>query len=305
MTEPTFSIIVPTYNRAAQLATCLEGLAQLDYPRDRFEVVVVDDGSETAPEPVVAPFRNRLNLTLLAQDHGGPSAARNAGAAVARGRYLAFTDDDCMPAPDWLRALEARFRTTPAQVIGGPTINAYPENVYAATSQVILDMILARYGADPGQACFLASNNLAAPADLFHAIGGFDSSQFPLAAGEDRDICERWLEYGCGITCAPEVRVFHAHRLTLRSFCRQHLNRGRASLWLAEARRKRGAGEAGSEGASFLGRLRQLASSLSQTRRRQLSLIAALLVVWRICHTAGWAWEWLGARARKAANSQT
>jgi glycosyltransferase involved in cell wall biosynthesis len=297
MTEPTFSIIVPTYNRAAQLARCLEGLAQLDYPRDRFEVIVADDGSDVSPQTAITPFHNRLDVTLLAQDHGGPSAARNAGAAVARGQFLAFTDDDCKPAPNWLRALEARFRTTPSQVIGGPTINAYPENVYAVTSQVILDMMFARCNADPSQACFLASNNLAVAADLFHAVGGFDSSQFPIAAGEDRDICERLLEQGHGITFAPEVRVFHVHPLSLRSFCLQHLNRGRARIWLGEARRRRGTQQSRDKGGSFLETCRLATRSLAQTGRRQIPLVTLLLVVWRVCHAAGLAWEWLSTQA--------
>jgi glycosyltransferase involved in cell wall biosynthesis len=304
MTEPTFSIIVPTYNRAAQLASCLEGLARLDYPRDRFEVLVVDDGSETSPEIVIAPFRGRVEVTLLAQEHGGPAAARNTGARAARGRYLVFTDDDCTPAADWLRALESRFGETPFHAIGGPTTNAYPDNIFAVTSQLILDMMFARSNADPSKAHLLASNNLALPADGFHAIHGFDASQFPIAAGEDRDICERWVDHGHGIIYASEVRVCHAHRLSLSDFCRQHFDRGRAVFWLGEARRKRGAGEAGGEGASFLETFRLSARSLAQTRRRQLPSIAVLLAVWRICHSAGLSWEWMSARTRQVVRAR-
>src|SRR5437870_3627411 len=92
---PTFSIIVPTFQRPVQLATCLQALAGLRYPRERFEVFVVDDGSSVPPSDVVARIRGEINITLLIQHHSGPAAARNAGAERARGHVLAFTDDDC------------------------------------------------------------------------------------------------------------------------------------------------------------------------------------------------------------------
>jgi len=297
MPEPTFSIIIPTRNRAAQLTNCLGGLARLDYPRQKFEVIVVDDGSDASPGAVVAAFSKQLDMTLLERAHEGPSAARNAGAAVARGRFLAFTDDDCTPAQDWLQALQARFRRTPFHAIGGPTVNAYPENIYAATSQLIVDMMFASYNTDPNRACFLASNNLAVPAELFHAILGFDARHFPLAAGEDRDICERWREQGHGIVYAPEVRVFHAHRLTLRSFCRQHLNRGRAAFWLQQARRRRGSAPSGEAERSLAETFRLATGRLAKAGWSRALPIAVLLVVWRACHAAGLAWEWLHTQA--------
>lgn len=95
--QPFFSIIIPTYNRPERLATCIQSLAHLDYSRDRFEVIVVDDGSPMPLEPVVAPFQNKFDVTLIKQPNAGPATARNTGAARASGQFLVFTDDDCMP----------------------------------------------------------------------------------------------------------------------------------------------------------------------------------------------------------------
>ena len=103
--QPFFSIIIPTYNRPKQLVVCLESLADLEYPRDCFEVLVVDDGSEISLEPVIAPFHKRINLTLLKQTNAGPAAARNTGARQAKGDFLTFVDNDCKPASDWLKVL--------------------------------------------------------------------------------------------------------------------------------------------------------------------------------------------------------
>src|SRR5690242_9960611 len=129
--QPFFSIIVPTYERPEQVAACLKALARLKYPRERFEVIIVDDGSQTAPNAAVEFLQGRLHVTLLLQAHAGPAAARNAGAMRARGKYLAFTDDDCLPAPDWLQALTACFDRAPDHLVGGRIINAFPENPYS------------------------------------------------------------------------------------------------------------------------------------------------------------------------------
>src|SRR3712207_1403127 len=94
---PFFSVIVPTYERPAQLAACLGALARLDCPAASFEVIVVDDGSAAAPGRRLDEFRDLLDVRLLTQANAGPAAARNRGASEARGSFLAFTDDDCAP----------------------------------------------------------------------------------------------------------------------------------------------------------------------------------------------------------------
>src|SRR5215510_13892949 len=88
MRQPFVSIVIPTYNRPSQLVRCLDGLAQLTYPENCFEVIVVDDGGPIDLTPAIARYRDQLNLTLLRQSRGGPGVARNAGAAVAQGDII-------------------------------------------------------------------------------------------------------------------------------------------------------------------------------------------------------------------------
>ena len=76
---PFFSVIIPTYARPGLLAGCLESLTRMDYPRSRFEVLVVDDGGDVSLEQVIDRVRNQLEVKLLRQDHLGPAAARNRG----------------------------------------------------------------------------------------------------------------------------------------------------------------------------------------------------------------------------------
>src|SRR5690349_1600870 len=133
-----FSIIIPTYNRPQPLRHCLIALARLDYPRGQFEVIVVDDGSHESLAALVTDFDDCLDVRLLREEHAGPGIARNAGAAQARGEFLVFTDDDCAPFPDWLKALENRVAREPDCLVGGATVNGYPNNIYATASQLLI-----------------------------------------------------------------------------------------------------------------------------------------------------------------------
>lgn len=286
--NPFFSIVIPTYSRPERLATCLQSIAVLDYPRDRFEVIVVDDGSKSPLDSVVAPFQNQLNLTLLRQLNSGPATARNTGAAHARGKYLVFTDDDCMPTPSWLQVLERRFATIPNCLIGGRTFNALPDNLYSTASQLLLDYLYSYYNADPEQARFFASNNFALPADYFRQIGSFDTS-FPLAAGEDRELCDRLVHNGYSMVYVPDANIDHAHKLTLRSFWRQHFNYGRGAFHFHQVRARRNQEPIKVEPSSFYANL--LSYPFSQKSTQPALLLSALFFLSQVANVAGFFWE--------------
>jgi len=283
---PHFSIIVPTYARTRQISDCLQSLVRLDYPRDRFEVIIVNDGGPTVPEMVVRPVRDRLNVKIIEQTHAGPATARNTGAAQAKGEFLVFTDDDCAPSVDWLQTLAARFAATPSHIIGGQTLNAIPNDLYSTASQVLLDYLYAYYNVGSDRS-FFASNNLALARELFYEVGGFDT-RFPLAAGEDRDFCNRWLQRGYGMTFAPEVTVHHAHKLTLWTFCRQHFNYGRGAVYFHQARIRYGQEGIKIEPMSFY--LNLLRYPFSKMHSWRAFLLAALLVVSQEAVAAGFFW---------------
>lgn len=289
MTQPTFSVIIPTRARPKSLAACLESLCNLDYPRSHFEVIVVDDGSEKPPYEAVHSFADRIDVVLLTQLHAGPAAARNTGAARAKGLFLAFTDDDCAVAADWLHTLAVRFAQARDVAVGGRTINALPHDPYATASQLIVDIVYAYYNADPHRARFVASNNLAVAKDLYQTVGGFDPS-FPLAS-EDRDFCDRWLYDGFRLTYAPEVVVHHSRPMSLEKFCRQHFGYGRGAFRFERARSRRGSGGVVKE-LGFYRKLPGLVSqSFAQHRGRKAVLPGALLAVWQVANAAGFFWE--------------
>ena len=234
---PLFSIIVPTYDRPDQLASCLGALGTLEYPRERYEVVVSDDGSPVTPAPLVARFSDRMQVRLVTGPNTGPAGARNRGAAQATGRFLLFTDDDCLPQPQWLAAYERGFDAAPDRLLAGAILNDATENRYATATQLIVTYAYARNDRRASGTRFFNSCNLGLPAEEFHRIGGFSES-FPLASGEDYDFCDRWRRAGLETTYLADAIVRHHHPLTLAGFCRQHFNYGRG-LYLCRRRMAR------------------------------------------------------------------
>lgn len=226
----TFSVIVPTYNRPRQLLRCLHALDALDYPQDQFEVIVVNDGGSHSLAEIIAAFSSRLCLRYVVQQNQGPAAARNAGARLANGRFLAFTDDDCAPSAAWLRHLATQLLAEPQKMVGGYTKNALHRNPFSITSQLLVDFLYDHYNQTESRALFFTSNNFAVAADLFWQIGGFDE-KISLAAGEDRELCDRWLDNGLKMIYLPRAVIYHEHHLHLISFWRQHFNYGRGA-WL-------------------------------------------------------------------------
>ena len=100
------SVIIPVYNDAERLKLCLDALARQTYPGDRYEVIVVDNGSQQDPELVTSRYEQ---VTLAHEACRGSYAARNTGLALARGDVLAFTNSDCIPAADWIEHGVARL----------------------------------------------------------------------------------------------------------------------------------------------------------------------------------------------------
>ena len=285
--RPFFSIIIPTYNRPDRLGNCLKAIAQIDYPQDRFEVIVVDDGSKTPLDSVVIPLQNQISIKLLRQENAGPAAARNRGAVEARGEYLAFTDDDCQPTTSWLTQFAASFANSPQAMLGGKTINALQSNPFSTASQKLIDYLYEYYNPAKGKSAFFASNNIAMPAENFKALNGFDVS-FPLAAAEDRDFCDRW-DLAYPMVYVPEAQIEHYHKLSLKSFWRQHFGYGRGAFCFHQIRSQRSAKEIEVEPVSFYFDL--LAYPFSQTDKQPKILISSLFLVSQIANVAGFFWE--------------
>lgn len=248
MSPPRFSIVVPSHDRPVELAACLESLARLQYPHDRFEVIVVDDGSPAPVEGVTKAFEDRLRMRVMHRSRGGPAAARNTGMEVASGEYVVFTADDCRPREDWLSALDARFAVDPEAGVGGKIENRETENLFSTSTDMLLRHMYTHFNTPPDRARFFTPNNLAFPLARLRAAGGFIDS---FVTGEDRELCDRWRMQGGRLLYAPEAVVGHHHPLGFGGFLHLHYRYGRGSFRFRREASRRGSAAARFEPASF------------------------------------------------------
>ena len=284
----TFSVVVPTLGRADQLRGCLAALAGLDYRPECFEVVVVNDGGGRAIDQVAAAWEDRLGLTLVSMGGAGPSAARNAGAEHARGRFLAFTDDDCRPESRWLEVLQDAHQANPGCAVGGRMVNG-ADGRCAAASQVVLEAAYAHFNRDSSSRRFFATSNLSCPADELRALGGFDEE---MRFAEDRELCDRWVRSGRRFVRAPQAVVWHMRKLTLRQFCAQHFCYGRGAWAVQRARADHGDHFKVEPG--FYAELARRVRAPRESADR--ASLAALALTSQVAHAAGFAREAFRAR---------
>ena len=291
---PTFSVVVPTFQRAASLERCLDALVAQSLERDRFEVIVVDDGSAEPPRAAVARAAASIDVWMIEQANAGPATARNTGANAARGEYVVFTDDDCRPDRDWLRALDEMAKRHPGCAVGGRVENLLGDGLCSTASQLLIDFLYEYYNVDESGGRFFITSNLALPLRSFRWIGGFDAS-FPLAAGEDRDLCDRWREAGLSMVYCGDAVVHHAHALRLGSFCRQHFNYGRGAFHLHRARERRGEAPLRVEPPGFYTRL--VGYPLRHQRGTRALTLSGLMALSQVVYVGGYLTERLRSRA--------
>ncbi|MCE5253619.1 MAG: mycofactocin biosynthesis glycosyltransferase MftF [Actinomycetia bacterium] len=229
--SPTVTVIVPTQDRVDDLDDCLQALSRLDHPRDRLEVIVVDDGS-TDPS-AVADVVARHDARLLTNEcnHGAPYS-RNRAARVAAGEILAFIDSDCVPGRGWLGELIPYFCWDKVGAVGGRTVNYYTGSRLDRYEEVSspLDMgkdliIQAR-----GQSTFYVPTcNLLVRRSTYEDLGGLRED---LLVGEDVDFCWRLRANGLYLVYAPEGLVRHKHRDRLGAMLRRRAEYGTSEATL-------------------------------------------------------------------------
>ena len=222
---PRFTVVIPTYNRPHHLRACLEAFSHLETPREVWRVIVVNDGGADPWPEIPNELSAALPLERLQTAHRGPAAARNAGARQARSDFLAFTDDDCRPLPDWLDQLESTFATGPWDALAGPALNALPSSRGAHAQQYLIDFIQSYARFTNGDVYLACSNNVAYRRSVFETLGGFDET-FPLAAAEDRELGHRLLARGYRQRFCSEARVLHDHPLSAWQYARLQFRYG-------------------------------------------------------------------------------
>jgi glycosyltransferase involved in cell wall biosynthesis len=225
---PFVSIVIPTRNRADKLRVCLESLLAQDHPAGTYEIIVANDGSTDDTAAVAESFGPRVKLVRPVGR--GSNAARNAGAAAARGNPICFLDDDVEAEPGWLAAIAAGAARHPdADAYGGPvrlrlegtTREVCAQHPFVSSydfgdADVVVDVAL---GA-----------NMAVPRRTFDRIGLFD--EWIQIGGADTEWFFRLQRAGGSVQYLAGAAVWHrrtARDLRPTRFVRENFRRGAAS----------------------------------------------------------------------------
>ena len=233
MPRYTFSIIVPTYNRADEIRDLLQSFNRLNFPKERFEVLIVDDGSTDETPQLIHSLAQQSDFSIrfFRRDHEGPGPARNFGMAQAGGEYFLFIDSDCIADVNWLSALAKAVDDEQPDAFGGPDA-VLPEFTplqkainYSMTSFLTTGGMrghskkkLAKY--------YPRSFNMGVHRTIFEKLGGMGT----LRHGQDLEYSRRIVASGAKVIPVPDAVVYHKRRSSLKKFFRQIFNWGVARI---------------------------------------------------------------------------
>ena len=194
------SVIVPARNEEKVIGRCLDSLARLDFPRESFEVILVDNGSTDYTLEVARSFSEVLNLTILQKAGVHISALRNLAASQARGGIFAFLDADCVVSPTWLTQATALLAQEGLGVVGAhyriPDESGWVARVWYGEQE----------SEKQGDISYVPAGDLLVTRATFERAGGFDES---IQTNEDCDFCRRVRAVGLRVLGDSAIAVMH------------------------------------------------------------------------------------------------
>ncbi len=223
------SVIIPAYNSQKTIKGLLDSLFQQDFS-DVYEIIVVDDGSTDSTAAIVSGYDN---VKLIKQNNAGPAAARNKGAAEAKGDIILFTDSDCEAAPNWIDEMVKPFKGQP-EIKGAKGIyKTKQKNLVARFVQLEYedkyDLMKREKYID-----FIDTYSAGFRRDIFLDAGGYDIS-FPVACAEDVEFSYRLDSKGYKMVFNPKAIVFHRHPAKLKDYLAKKF---KFAYWRVKAIRK-------------------------------------------------------------------
>ena len=232
-----FSIIIPSFNRVDEIKELLSSIEQIKFPREKFEVIISDDGSSDNTAETVKQFQqtSSYQLKYYNQNNKGPGAARNLGMDKAKGDFFIFVDSDVSVPPQWLKEIDKQVNQEHADAFGGPDTyrDDFPPLLkainYSMTSFLTTGGLRGKKGRKLAT-FYPRSFNMGISRNLYIQIGGFGH----LRHGQDIEYSHRILKSGAKVIFIESAYVFHIRRTNIRKFFRQVFNWGIARINLAK-----------------------------------------------------------------------
>jgi len=207
MHYPYISVIVCTLNRKSSLKKCLTELLNVDYPKSRYEIIVVDGGSVDGTVDMLK--KEFPQVRCIIEERIGVSYARNRGIENANGNIIAFTDDDCIVTRNWLHELASSFSSADIGAVGGPV-----RFLHHIPPKILVKAALGGYdlGEKKEFVKFLITSNMAIKSEIARKIR-FDTKLGRrgnmLFDNEDIDFCEKISRMGYRLLYNPKAVVYH------------------------------------------------------------------------------------------------
>ena len=229
--DPSISIIVPVKNAAGTVKNLLDSLMELDYDKDKLEIIVVDGNSTDETREIVEAYP----VTLIEEEGRGLNAARNTGIRWSNGEIIAFTDADCVVPPDWAKSIAKNFLDPFVGFVGG-LVKGYNKDDFLS---IYMDETF--FQVKPGfrrrkettnlnLLQFPAGCNMAFRRHALEKIDFFDERIY--YGFDDLDPVEQLGSKGFRIVLDPEVFIWHQHRTSLKELLKQHFKYGRGGALL-------------------------------------------------------------------------
>ncbi len=226
MSLPTYSVIVPLFNRPQELTELLESLTRQTI--QDFEVVIIEDGSSVTSESVFEKFSKDLSIQYFFKPNSGPGPSRNFGFEKARGKYFVMVDSDCILPPHYFEAVDRFLKNEMADAWGGPDRGMKDFTPLQQAMAFTMSATLTTGGIRGGrQRAFQPrSFNMGISRDVYKKVGGFQFDRF----AEDIELSIRIKKAGFKTLLIPDAFVYHKRRTSLTQFFNQVSNFGKGRI---------------------------------------------------------------------------
>lgn len=221
---PTVSVIIPVFNQEKTITDCVTSILNLDYPKKRFEIIVVDNASTDNTAKILGQLSREFGFrTVRLEINKGPSGARNRGIEVADNQIIAFIDSDCIADPAWLKMLVEEFKEG-VGAVGGTRKWRGQSNKVSTYFEYFLERGNRENDVSIKEVDWHSTDNFSVEGDIIKTLK-FDDKQFPVA-GEDADLGFRIRKGGHKIICFKKAIIYHKRETDLKILIKKFYRNG-------------------------------------------------------------------------------
>jgi len=217
---PFVSIVVATFNRKDLVAKCLDSLFDQSYPKDRYEVIIINDGSIDGTEDVLKEYTNMApcKFRWFTQKNSGQTVAFNLGIQNSRGDIVCITGDDCTAERDWIKNIVKCYDSEEIGGVGGVIADSEPKTFIENYAKKIN-----LHNQEKAINISIIGGNSSFRKDVLDKVNGFDTF---FRTGQDTEISLRILLMGYKFKFAPDAVIHHKHKATLSGLLEQYSRYG-------------------------------------------------------------------------------